>query len=210
MYMKIVIFSNFSKDNKVARVRVHYPSTLTLVVLDVLERLVHQAALTAVITVVPATVHQVLFAQRHEITGLTIMLSLQRSRLQNPTNNGINKTSVYEFRNGPTSTFSYSFHWKIVARYFVININSTTNKNKPHPGLHVLLVLDCIYSSVRNRVALSNHQRVTGINKSYQQRKVQTSLTTVHTGLVWLHWLGGTLDGTWLWLHNAVLPVVDY
>lgn len=48
-----------------------------MVVLDVLEGLVHQTAVAALVALGPGTVHQVLLAQRHQLAGLPEVLALQ-------------------------------------------------------------------------------------------------------------------------------------
>lgn len=48
-----------------------------MVVLDVLEGLVHQAAVAALVALRPGAVHQVLLAQRHQRAGLPEVLTLQ-------------------------------------------------------------------------------------------------------------------------------------
>lgn len=48
-----------------------------MVFLDVLEGLVHQTAVAALVALGPGTVHQVLLAQRHQFAGLSEVLALQ-------------------------------------------------------------------------------------------------------------------------------------
>lgn len=48
-----------------------------MVVLDVLEGLVHETAVAALVALGPGTVHQVLLAQGHHLAGLPVVLALQ-------------------------------------------------------------------------------------------------------------------------------------
>lgn len=51
-----------------------------VVVLDVLEGLVHQAPVAALVAFGPRAVHQVLLAQRHQLARLAEVLALQGPR----------------------------------------------------------------------------------------------------------------------------------
>lgn len=51
----------------------------TVVVLDILEGLVHQASIAALVAFRSGTFHQVLLAQRHQLAGFPELLALQSS-----------------------------------------------------------------------------------------------------------------------------------
>lgn len=56
-----------------------------VVVLDILEGVVHESAVAAVVPVRARAVHQVLFAQRHQDLRLAVVLALQSAGLRDTT-----------------------------------------------------------------------------------------------------------------------------
>lgn len=66
-------------DTYCSQVRIRVLWVQTAVVLDVLESLVHQTAVAALIAFGSRTVHKVLLAQRHQFTSLPEVLTLQGS-----------------------------------------------------------------------------------------------------------------------------------
>ena len=66
-------------DDYLGFVRIGLFGVQSSVVLDVLESLIHEPAVAAVVAPIAAAVDQVLFAQRHETTRLTEHLTLQGS-----------------------------------------------------------------------------------------------------------------------------------
>lgn len=66
-------------DTYCSQVRIRVLWVQTAVVLDVLESLVHQTAVAALVALGSRTVHQVLLAQRHQFTSLPEVLTLQGS-----------------------------------------------------------------------------------------------------------------------------------
>lgn len=60
-----------------SQVRVRSLRVQTAVVLDVLESLVHQAAVAALVALWSGAIYQVLLTQRHQLPGLSEVLTLQ-------------------------------------------------------------------------------------------------------------------------------------
>ncbi len=80
---KIIVLSKTNKRiTYFAFVRVGVLGVNASVVLDVLEGVVHQAAVATVVTVLGRTIDEVLLAERHELARLAKVLSLQSSGLQ--------------------------------------------------------------------------------------------------------------------------------
>lgn len=67
------------RDTYGSQVRVGLLRVQALVVLDVLEGLVHQTSVAALVTLGSGAFHQVLLAQRHHLAGLLELLTLQSS-----------------------------------------------------------------------------------------------------------------------------------
>ena len=68
------------RDTYCSQVRVRVLRVQTSVVLHILEGLVHQAAVAALVALGSGAVHQVLLAQRHQFARLPELLTLQSSR----------------------------------------------------------------------------------------------------------------------------------
>lgn len=62
-----------------SQVRIGILRVQTAVVLDVLESLVHQAAVAALVALRSGAIHQVLLTQRHQLPALSVVLTLQGS-----------------------------------------------------------------------------------------------------------------------------------
>lgn len=62
-----------------SQVRIRILRVQTAVVLDVLESLVHQTAIAALVALRSGAIHQVLLTQRHQLPGLSKVLTLQGS-----------------------------------------------------------------------------------------------------------------------------------
>lgn len=67
------------RDTYGSQVRVGLLRVQALVVLDVLEGLVHQTSVAALVTLGSGAFHQVLLAQLHHLAGLPELLTLQSS-----------------------------------------------------------------------------------------------------------------------------------
>lgn len=82
------------------------------VVLDVLEGVVHEAAVAAVVAVGGRAVHEVLLGERHEVPGLAEVLSLERAGLCTHTHSCTTRyRNVAGFTNTADIVVAVLFHY---------------------------------------------------------------------------------------------------
>lgn len=127
------------RDTYGSQVRVGLLRVQALVVLDVLEGLVHQTSVAALVTLGSGAFHQVLLAQRHHLAGLLELLTLQSS---GGTESPAGATLTLRRADRTQCVLSFLHHQceSFVAVNFCINLrakaegtNRTTENKRIHP-----------------------------------------------------------------------------